>query len=135
MSRTRPVRVCRIGLQIAAIRQCKGVCLAEPASEHPAQVSGAEQCVTTYSRIPGNQYARICLSYLGSYISGLGVLIFVNGLIEAFMRKRQAANNAASPLPSAVGSACRAKYAIYPVHEKLWQASLSGPKSWVYCRL
>jgi len=33
------------------------------------------------------------VSSLGSYISGLGVLIFVYGLIEAFMRKRQAANN------------------------------------------
>src|SRR4051795_6622548 len=33
------------------------------------------------------------VSSLGSYISGFGVLIFIWGVVEAFMRKRQAANN------------------------------------------
>src|SRR3954452_4135075 len=33
------------------------------------------------------------VSSLGSYISGFGVLIFIWGVVDAFMRKRQAANN------------------------------------------
>src|SRR4051794_19451795 len=33
------------------------------------------------------------VSSLGSYISGFGVLIFIYGVVDAFMRKRQAANN------------------------------------------
>ncbi len=33
------------------------------------------------------------VSSIGSYISGFGVLIFIYGVIEAFARKRQAADN------------------------------------------
>ena len=33
------------------------------------------------------------VSSIGSYISGFGVLIFIYGLIDAFVRKQQAANN------------------------------------------
>jgi cytochrome c oxidase subunit 1 len=37
------------------------------------------------------------VSSIGSYISGIGLLIFIYGVIEAFARKRQAANNPWGP--------------------------------------
>ena len=36
---------------------------------------------------------NVLVSSLGSYISGFGVLIFIYGLIDAYMRKVPAANN------------------------------------------
>src|SRR5579871_6590887 len=37
------------------------------------------------------------VSSIGSYISGFGVLIFIYGVVDAFMRKQQAANNPWGP--------------------------------------
>jgi len=47
------------------------------------------------------------VSSIGSYISAFGVLIFIYGVIEAFARKRQAANNPWGPARPRWNGRCR----------------------------